>query len=457
MKYLSFSIKTILFFALTAAFLYACKKEFDAPPGPQDPDLKATHTIARLKSIHKTSGALDVIDTAAVISGVVIANDKSGNLYKQIYIQDATGAIQLMLDATGLYNSFPIGRRVFVKCKDLCVSDYGGMIQLGVKTTVASSPSVQAIASNLISQYIVGGSLNNKIDTTVITSLSQLIDNNMQDPLLGTLIRLNDFEFADISQTYSDTSAYKETVNLPIKNCDGATINVRTSGYSNFAGVRVPSGNGSLLAIYTVYMLTSRDKKQLILRDTSDVKFTGGRCSIFEENFDKTTTGSDIAITGWNNISEAGGIKYKSDNRGASSNYAAVTAFRAPGNPDVVTSWLITPAINITGSSANLNFQTKDGFSNGATLTVLISTDYSGSQIPSASTWNILASSSADPTLFCGPTTGSFTNPWKTGAINLNSYLGKKVYLAFRYDGANPVSGTQKTTTWQIDNVKITK
>jgi len=279
MKYLSFSLKSILFFGLSAAFLYGCKKEFDAPPAPQDPNLTATHTIAQLKAMHTVGGALDVINDEMIISGVVIANDKSGNLYKQIYIQDASGAIQLMLDASGLFNSYPIGRRIFIKCKGLCLSDYGGMIQLGVKTTVAGSPSVQAIASNLIGQYIVGGSLNNKVDTTVITSLSQLIDNNMQDPLLGTLIRLNDFEFADTTKTYSDTSAYKETVNLPIKNCGGQMINIRTSGYANFAGVKVPSGNGSLLAIYTVYMLTSRDKKQLILRDTSDVKLAGLLCN----------------------------------------------------------------------------------------------------------------------------------------------------------------------------------
>jgi hypothetical protein len=451
MKYLSFSIKTILFFVLTAAFLNACKKEFDAPPAPQDPDLKATQTIAQLKALHTVGGALDVINTDIIVSGVVIANDKSGNLYKQIYIQDASGALQLMLDATGLYNSYPIGRRVFLKCKGLCLSDYGGMIQLGVKTTVAGSPSVQAIASNLIGQYIVGGSLNNKVDTTVITSLSQLIDNNMQDPLLGTLIRLNDFEFSDTTQTYSDTSAYKETVNLPIKNCTGGTINIRTSGYSNFAGVKVPSGNGSLLAIYTVYMLTSRDKKQLILRDTSDVKFTEGRCSIFEETFEGTVSGSDISLAGWKNISEAGGIKYKgalfSNNR-----YAQVTAFQAPGNPPVVTSWLVTPAITITGSTANLSFQTKDAFNNGASLTVLISTDYAGSETPWSSTWTTLASSIANPTLFAGPTTSGFAPNWKTGTINLNSYLGKKVYIAYRYDG-----GTGKTTTWQIDNVKITK
>ncbi len=275
MKYLSISIKTILFFALTAAFLYACKKEFDAPPSPKDPNLKATHTIAQLKALHITPGAYDVINDSIIISGVVIANDKSGNLYKQIYIQDSTGAIQLMLDASGLYNSFPVGRKVFIKCKGLCVSDYNRMIQLGVKTTVAGSPSIQAIASNLIGQYIIGGSLNNPVTAKKVRV--DTLKTTMQTPLLGTLIELQDYEFVvqDTSKTYSDTSSNKESINLTVKGCSsGSDIIIRTSGYSNFAGVPVPNGNGSIVALYTVFNST----KQLVLRDTSDVKLTGFRC-----------------------------------------------------------------------------------------------------------------------------------------------------------------------------------
>ncbi len=275
MKYLSFSLKSILFLGLSAAFLYACKKEFDAPPGPKDPALKATHTIAQLKALHVNPGAYDVINDSIIISGIVIANDKSGNLYKQIYIQDSTGAIQLMLDATGLYNAYPVGRKVFVQCKGLCVSDYNRMIQLGVKTTVAGSPSIQAIASNLIGQYIVGGSLNNPVTAKKVRV--DTLKTTMQTPLLGTLIELQDYEIVvqDTSKTYSDTSSNKESINLTVKGCSsGSDIIIRTSGYSNFAGVPVPNGNGSIVALYTVFNST----KQLVLRDTSDVQLKGFRC-----------------------------------------------------------------------------------------------------------------------------------------------------------------------------------
>jgi hypothetical protein len=49
---------------------------------------------------------------------------------------------------------------------------------------------------------------------------------------------------------------------------------MRTSGYASFAGVRVPQGNGTATAIYTVFNTT----KQLIVRDTTDLDMKGPRC-----------------------------------------------------------------------------------------------------------------------------------------------------------------------------------
>ena len=49
---------------------------------------------------------------------------------------------------------------------------------------------------------------------------------------------------------------------------------MRTSGYSSFALKTLPEGNGTMLAIYTVFGTT----KQLFLRDTADLQLTGTRC-----------------------------------------------------------------------------------------------------------------------------------------------------------------------------------
>ncbi len=265
-----------LILMLTAGLvLNSCKKTFDEPPGPADPALTATHTIKQLRAMHTVSGAFDVINTDIIISGVVVANDKSGNLYKEIYIQDGTAGINVLLDANGLYNSYPVGRKVFIKCNGLCLSDYNRLPQLGIKAVVAGAPSIQGIASNLIDSYLIGGSLNNPVVPKIVT-VSQLTT-NMSDDNLGTLIQLNNYEFitTDSSKTFADTSAYRNSVNLTVKSCQAnSSIIIRSSGYANFAGINVPNGNGTLLAIYTLFGST----KQLLIRDTSDVRFNNPRC-----------------------------------------------------------------------------------------------------------------------------------------------------------------------------------
>jgi hypothetical protein len=165
-----FKLMTAVMMVVTTLTFSACKKNFDNPPGPADPSIVANTSIKALKAMHTSAGAYDVITSDIIISGIVVADDKSGNFYKQLYIQDATGGLQILLDANSLYGSYPVGRRIFIKCKDLCISDYNRTMMLGVKALVSGSPSVEGIPANLISKYVIGGSLNNpvvpiKVDT----------------------------------------------------------------------------------------------------------------------------------------------------------------------------------------------------------------------------------------------------------------------------------------------------
>ena len=275
MRQITHTLNILFTLAITSMLFNSCKKEFDAPPPPADPNLTVTHTIKQLKALHANSGTIDVINTDMVVAGVVVANDKSGNLYKEIYIQDGTSGISVQLDVAGLHNSYPIGRKVFIKCKGLALSDYNRLTQLGIKATVNNAPSLQAIASNLISQFVVGGSLNNPVTPKVVT-VNQL-GTLMSDDMIGSLIQLNNYEFvpADTSKTFSDTSAYKNAQNLTVRNCQAnSSIIIRTSGYADFAAINVPNGNGTLTAVYTVFGST----RQLLVRDTSDVKFYNPRC-----------------------------------------------------------------------------------------------------------------------------------------------------------------------------------
>jgi len=442
---------TAVFLVVTAGTFSACKKTFDNPPGASDPNIVANTSIATLKALHTTPGAYDIITSDLIISGVVVADDKSGNLYKQLFIQDATGGIQVLLDANSLYGTYPVGRRIFIRCKDLCISDYNGLMELGVKANVAGLPSIEGIPANLISKYVVGGSINNPVVPSVVTP-GQL-GTNMQDKYLGTLIQLDGYEFGDTTVTYSDTSAYKSTVNLDIKNCSGSTVIIRTSAYANFAGQRVKGGNGSVLAIYTVYGTT----KQLLIRDQSDVRFNGDRCNLFEEDFNSIgANGATLTLPGWKNIQEVGSNPlslYQNAVFGSGpTKCAKVSAFSTGG---AATTWLITPAISLAGTTTpKLGFYTSAGFISAVLpqFRAYISTTWPGSGTPSTYFTTQLAASIAVP-----PASG-FSSFLYSGQINLSAYAGQTVYIAFRYDGNDPGgTASDATATYEVDNVAVTR
>lgn len=265
-----------LFFLLVFSVSFnACKKGFDTPGNTGDPGVVATISIKDLKSRY-TSGTAVAVTDDQVIEGVVICDDKSGNYYQQIAIQDATGGILLRLGSANLYNYYPVGRKIFVKLKGLYLGQYNGTLQLGagIDSAYISQGGVTLLAFNLFNQHIIKGPLNQPITPVVVTA-SQLTT-SLQDKYVSTLIRMEDVEFAatDTGKSYADLG---QSGNRIVQACAAPgsnRITLRTSNYSNFAEVKVPAGNGGIVGVYSYFGST----KQLTIRDTSDVRFTNSRC-----------------------------------------------------------------------------------------------------------------------------------------------------------------------------------
>src|SRR2546423_2137989 len=141
----------------------SCNKKFDEPPAYVAPDITADLTIRDLKAIHAT-GNLDQIVVDKTVGGIVIADDRSGEFYKTIVIQDSTGGISIKLDGYDLYTDYPVGRVIFIKVKGLYLGDYNKLIQLGGGIdNSGSSPTLAPLASTLFDQYIIKGTLNNPV------------------------------------------------------------------------------------------------------------------------------------------------------------------------------------------------------------------------------------------------------------------------------------------------------
>ena len=97
-----------------------------------------------------------------------------------------------------------------------------------------------------------------------------------------------------------------------------------------------------------------------------------------------------------------------------------------------------------------MSFQTKDGFDNGAVLQVYLSTNYDGGITPWKAKWTALKANISK-----GAVSGIAADWVSSGNISLASFSGS-VYIAFRYDAADPTSVIDKrTTSFQLDNVRI--
>ena len=168
----------------------------------------------------------------------------------------------------------------------------------------------------------------------------------------------------------------------------------------------------------------------------------------FNEGFETSTTGSGsvevpITLEGWVNYN-ATSTRLWHARTFNNDKYAEFSSFySAVGTNDVA--WLITPAIDLTGTSGEVfSFSTKTRFANGYPLTAFISTDYDG-------TTGGIATATWTPLTFTAPTSNDvFVS---SGNIDISSYESDNVRIAFKYTGSK--SGV--TTTLQLDKVKITK
>lgn len=141
-------------------------------------------TIAELKALYKNAPVK--IDKDILIGGQVVSEDRSGNIYKSLYIQDATGGIELKIGKNALYNDYKLGQWVYVKCSGLTIGAYYGMIQLGY-----ADPTGEYETSYLEVQYIIDTHIfRGKIDTPLQPKKVAAAD-LLKEEILGCYVELD--------------------------------------------------------------------------------------------------------------------------------------------------------------------------------------------------------------------------------------------------------------------------
>jgi hypothetical protein len=259
--------------------LMGCLKgDFDSPPsGSKDPSIPNDQivTLTDVMTKYYTAGKYTSIDLDKYIKGVVVADDKSGNFYKTIIVEDENSdlGISVLIDENEIHSTYPVGRRVYLKLKGLTISDYNGLPQLGMGVdNSGSSPRIGYIPASLMNQVLIPGSFN----LPVVPRKKKITELGAND--INTLVQIDDVQFSSVGadKKYANNQVVPPvTLNLDLQDCAGNKIILRNSGYADFANEILPEKNGTITAIYSVF----RTDKQLFIRNTSDVAFTKDRCN----------------------------------------------------------------------------------------------------------------------------------------------------------------------------------
>ena len=274
------------------------------------------------------------------------------------------------------------------------------------------------------------------------------------------LIEFDAVQFTDASlgKTYFDESVNNlgGATNHEITDEFGNKIIVRVSEYATFAAGNVPSESGKIRGVLTKY----GSDFQFMVRTLHDINLTDTRMVIdfypplvgtsivynntLNEPFTSYTTTNQQNFPAYINDA-ATGSRYWQRKIFSGNTYIQMSSFG--GTPEANRTLFIVP-INMTAANT-LQFKTKTGFNNGATLKVYYTTDYvPGNQITSATLTDITSNFTIDN----GPSSGYSTNFLNSGVYNIPVGVTGNGFFVFEYVG-NGSGGP--TTTMQIDDIVI--
>lgn len=408
-----------------------------APYGNNSLREKNVISIADLKTqfatIINSDNGYKQIEKDMMIKAVVTGNDVSGNIYNQVSVQDASGAIIIAINGSGLSGYLPVGQEILVNLKGLYIGSYKKLPQIGGVNTKLSDGSlgmgkIERAIWNEHFKILNPGEADASTVVPEEFDLTKLTDAAYMDANVGKLMTLKKVKFASANGTTpwapGDTNTSLELIDAET----GDRINknnlvVRNSGYSKFANEVVPQGVFDITGIFTRYNNTW----QIVLRNTDDLKSVV--LAYLSEPFDASQGNFTI-----DNIKLADGVEFVW--KWASAAYGMKASGYVNGSKQELQSRLKSPAIDLkSAKSAKLMFDQAINFASDMKqeCKVQISTD--------GKTWT-------DLDVQGYPTENSWT--FVSSTADLTKYCGKTIYIGFLYS-SSPTSAP----TWEVKNFAV--
>jgi hypothetical protein len=401
----------------------SCEKKYDTPPIKEIPE-GTIKTISEVRAMY--SGVDSVFVDDLTIRAVVVTDETSGNFYKETYIKDNTGGIKVRFTSS---SSLSIGDSIRLQLNGGTLTEYNGML---------SVDNLDPDESNVI--------LKNNVQVDPINvSLDQVTG-----ALQGQFIQIDNVEFPsnEVGTTWADP-INQFSINHNLTDCSSNTVLVRTSGYSNFAGEVIPSGNGTLLGVVGVF----GNDVQIFIRNPNEITMNGVRCAGgggvscdplagLNETFSSQIAGDVLNKNCW----RAGNLQGSNNWLGAETggDKFAIASGNASATQEM---WMASPDIQ-SGGNDMLSFSSAQQNILTSTLTVMVSKNFNGTNYSSA-TWNPITATVAS--------SSNASNTYvSSGSVSLSTALGSSYTgtysVAFKANMAN-----NSFSQFKVDNVIITQ
>lgn len=408
-----------------------------APYGNNSLREKNVISIADLKTqfatVINSDNGYKQIEKDMMIKAVVTGNDISGNIYNQVSVQDASGAIIIAINGSGLSGYLPVGQEILVNLKGLYIGSYKKLPQIGGVNTKLSDGSlgmgkIERAIWNEHFKILNPGEADASTVVPEEFDLTKLTDPAYMNANVGKLMTLKKVKFASANGTNvwapDDTNTSLELIDAETgKRISSSNLVVRNSGYSKFANEVVPQGVFDITGIFTRYNNTW----QIVLRNTDDLKSVV--LAYISEPFDASQGNFTI-----DNIKLADGVEFVW--KWASAAYGMKASGYVNGSKQELQSRLKSPAIDLkSAKSAKLMFDQAINYASDIKqeCKVQISTD--------GKTWTDLDVQ--------GYPAG---NSWDfvSSTADLTKYCGKTIYIGFLYS-----STPTGAPTWEVKNFVV--
>lgn len=395
------------------------KDGIKADPCGFDSSTASLKTVADVKKLFTGSNYL--IQDNIYIKGKVTANDETGNLYRYIYIEDATGGIRININkANTIYQDyrFKVGKNLIVKLQDLYIGKYNGEFQIGT----LSGSTLGFIAEADIYKYL----FDSNEPATSVTATEKTIPQLTSDDV-GKWIKIKNVQFVDteLGNTYSG--------NRTLIDCTGNKIILRTNSQASFSSAMIDNGKGDIYAILSIY----NGVYQLIIPKQVNSDLEGIRCDGTLPVYETIFSDAFASLSNWTAVNVSGTQVWATTTFGNPAPSAIMDGARS-ANED----WLVSKKITIpsTYKEVFFSFET-DGRYSGNPLEVYVTDNYTGSV--STTSWT-----KTNPAL--DTDLASFAGFVNSGKVDVSSFKGKDLVVAIKYTS---VSGA--STTWELDNFTV--